>query len=380
MRVRLDNAASIVGARRVDRAARLSEPERTDEGYLVAECVVAKPGVLFYRDVTGGYFRELVTEDTLRASAASLVNKPVTLEHPSEFVNPDNIGDYGQGVVLSTRIDDEGKLIARIVVQKREALDALEGGLRELSPGYKVNVDHHPGTDPDHGDYDGIQSSRSYNHLALTERARGGPEIIIRVDAVEVDPSTAGTAGNTTEVPMRPLIAALMTLSVSKEAAEAHHDSIVAIVKDTVRNDHADEVKTAKAEAVTATERADAAEKALAEATTLETRLDWFGQRTKLEELAKTHKIEDTVKLDNAELAREILKAAKVDVDGKSDDWVSARIDFQADQPRVDSKRGEAFRRAAGGKGNGVRIDADEPKRPVTRPNHLARYHQPTAK
>jgi len=379
MQRRLDRAERIAGAWRLDRAARLSEPERTSEGYLVAECAVAQPGVLFYRQADGSWFRELVTEETLRQSADTLRNKPVTLEHPAEFVNPDNLREHLQGTVPETRIDDDGKLIARIVVQNREALDALERGVRELSPGYTVRVDHRGGTS-EHGQYDGVQMKRFYNHLAITERARGGRELVIRVDgAVEVDPfNTAGEPGTTTEVPMRPIIAALMAMDVTKEDAEKGADNVLAIAQESIKLDSAAELETANAATETEKARADKAENELKEATAFEARLDWHKARTDLEAKAAQYKVEDVEKLDNADLARAILAAAEVDCDGKSDEWVSARIDALAE--RIDSRRepGSAFKVVSI---PGKRSDSGEaPKRSVGTHRSIDRYHNTAAK
>jgi hypothetical protein len=152
---------------------------------LIVPGVAATTGILKYRESKGDIRRELVTADTLKEAAKSLVGKPVTLEHPSAGeVNPDNYQRETVGEVAEATFDeDAGKLRVLIRVKDREAIDKVQAGTRELSPGYDVELKHEPGEHDEHGEYDVIQNQRIHNHLALTEEARGEDATITRLDS-----------------------------------------------------------------------------------------------------------------------------------------------------------------------------------------------------
>lgn len=209
---RADSAdAQADASTRVQRCDRggLLRAHRTAEGYLLIEGRAARPGVLTYRNADGSTTRELVLPEELHRadSLATLGFKPVTIEHPSEPVNPDNEGALGVGNVDGeVAVEEEGGFVrVRLAVRRRDGIEAIQtDGIRELSPGYDCRIDATPGTHPVYGAYDQIQRDRRYNHLALTERARGGPEIRFRVDGAQIDPFP------TEERPMNPKILLLL--------------------------------------------------------------------------------------------------------------------------------------------------------------------------
>lgn len=387
MKVRLDRSDEF-GELRLDRGfGFLREPKRTEEGYLVTEAIVAKPGILHYRLPDGSVRRELVlpAELKLDASVSTIAHKPVTLEHPPErMLTPKTVQKRSQGTVTGeARIDDEGRLVVPLVIQGDKALAALKRGVREISPGYRCRIDSQPGTHPRYGGYDCIQRSRRYNHVAITERGRGGRDVAIRTDAaVELDPFTAGATGTSKrEVTMNPLIALLMGLGVSEEVAKDRFEDVQSTVGSQLRQDAADAVaakttaESAKTEAESkladAVQRADTAEK-------LETRLDWHKERSSLEALAGKHNVSDTDAMDNAALKRSILAKGKVNVEGKSDEWVDARLDAMIDAApvqRADSDRGAAFRAISHKTHKPVeREDSAPVKRPPTTHRSVRNY------
>lgn len=177
---------------RYDRSAAMMPAERTREGYLRVPARVAKPGVLEYRDSNGNITLELIDEDELHNadSLRSMASKPVTLEHPLEEVNPDNIsslsvGDVGERIEILS--DDGGFVQIVMVIRRRDAIEAVDDGKLEVSPGYSVTIDPTPGVHPQFGRYDAVQRNRRYNHVAIVDEARGGPTIRLRADsAVQV--------------------------------------------------------------------------------------------------------------------------------------------------------------------------------------------------
>lgn len=175
---------------RQDRAT-LRPPKIQPDGSIRVDAQIAAPGVYVY----AGGRRELVTAEVLSDPAAleTLKLRPVTLEHPDpalypRMVTPDNVaalsvGSTGEDVAL---FDGAPRFSA--VVNRRDALDWIRsrresGQPIEVSPGYFCSCDETPGVHPEFGAYDAIQVRRVYNHLALTEAARGGGDCRARLDS-----------------------------------------------------------------------------------------------------------------------------------------------------------------------------------------------------
>lgn len=149
------------------------------EGIAVKECVLP------YRRPDGSIFRELVPLETILDSAAGIAHLPLCLHHPDEKVTPDNVDRLGVGNVgADVHVEDGGFTRVHLAIRRRDAQDAVQNGTDELSLSYDTQVDHTPGVHPVHGPYDGIQRKRRYDHLALVDQARVGPDARIRVDGV----------------------------------------------------------------------------------------------------------------------------------------------------------------------------------------------------
>lgn len=157
---------------------RLSE---TPEGFLLCRDVpITRDGVLAYLDEESTItpdgsgvikmlrsIEDLSDEDTI----ASFEGKPVTIGHPGEFVGPENFRRLAVGVVQNVRVgsgDDSDKLLADLLIQDREAIQAVkEGKLRQVSCGYEVKEQE---VEPGLGRHTGIIG----NHVALVEKGRCG--------------------------------------------------------------------------------------------------------------------------------------------------------------------------------------------------------------
>ena len=162
-------------------------------GFLRIDGVAAKAGVLTYLKPDGSIVRELVTADTLfHADAlATLQGAPVTVGHPMVgLLNAENARAYSKGAVGAIR-QDGTNLAVSMTVTDSDAINAVNRGSRQLSPGYTAVMDYTPGETTDGLRYDAIQVSRTYNHLAIVDSGRGGPECKINLDgfscAVEVN-------------------------------------------------------------------------------------------------------------------------------------------------------------------------------------------------
>lgn len=169
---------------RQDRGSLLT-PRIREDGVMLVEGYAARPGVLEYKNADGTVTRELVTMETLRDSAAGLARAPLTLEHPPSDITPDNVQEYGVGDVDGeVVIQDDGYCRVKMAIRRRDAQSDVRNKVRcELSPGYHAEIDKTPGTHPEFGPYDAIQTARKYNHLAIVQDARGGNSIRIRTDS-----------------------------------------------------------------------------------------------------------------------------------------------------------------------------------------------------
>ena len=183
-------------------AAQLSERiSETPEGFLLCEGVpVARAGELLYAE------GELTAEDGSDAigakdgiikvtrgtddlfspeTIASFEGKPVTLNHPEDFVAPDNWREVAVGHMQNVREgegEDADKLLADLLITDREAIYAIKSKtMREVSLGYDAEYEQlEPGK--------GKQTNIKGNHIALVRRGRNGPSVAIRDAAPDNQP------------------------------------------------------------------------------------------------------------------------------------------------------------------------------------------------
>ena len=119
---------------------------------------------------------EVFTPDSMRSYAGA----PVTIEHPSEPVTPANWKDHAVGEVASDDIVKDGEAIrVPFMLRDAAAIDTVERGKRQISMGYNCKLDFVDGVAPDGTAYQAIQRDIRINHLAIVDRARGGPSLKI---------------------------------------------------------------------------------------------------------------------------------------------------------------------------------------------------------
>jgi hypothetical protein len=158
----------------------------TPEGFLLCQEVpVARTGEMLYgagevpvEPALDGLIRISRTpEEVFRAETlASCEGKPVTLDHPQDFVGPANFGQLSRGTMFNVRrgsgIEDD-LIIADLLVTEAEAIKAVQDdGIEEVSLGYEADYEQvSPGR--------GVQRNIVVNHVALVERGRCGPRCAI---------------------------------------------------------------------------------------------------------------------------------------------------------------------------------------------------------
>ncbi len=168
--------------------ARLSDRiSETPEGFLICQDVaITRVGDLLYAPgETPITLKEGVNYVTVSRTAddihdpetiASFEGKPVTLNHPDDFVTPDNWRELSVGVVQNVRPgkgEDADKLMADLLITDREAIYAVRSKkLREVSCGYEAEyIEDAPGK--------GRQKNIIGNHVALVPAGRCGSQCAI---------------------------------------------------------------------------------------------------------------------------------------------------------------------------------------------------------
>lgn len=136
-------------------------------GWMEVEGTAALEGVMDY----GDHF-EYVPLSTLADSIDQLVGLPVTIGHPEKLLDLETTREFQNGTVIKSWMKkDEAKI--RLRVTGPDGIQAIQKGVRELSPGYQVDIEEKPGTYQGKA-YQYVQTKRRYNHLAIVDRARGG--------------------------------------------------------------------------------------------------------------------------------------------------------------------------------------------------------------
>lgn len=179
----------------------LSPLAESADGAIHTQAIVARAGIYGYRRKDGTVKRELVLPEHLFApeSLSTLANVALTLEHPPEFLTPQNARQFSVGHVHETvdAVDapegspDFAYARVRLTARTRDAVERLKSKRKMFtSPGYSLpEYQDSPGIHPIWGAYDAIQGPRIYNHLALTDYPRGGANMLVRMDS-DSDPET----------------------------------------------------------------------------------------------------------------------------------------------------------------------------------------------
>ena len=161
--------------------------KRTADGYLVAVARVGRanniqlytgdemekpemPFVRVYRPASEVFSKDAMT---------SVAHKPMTNDHPIDGVSAvtwkrDAIGQMGD------EITKDGEFVrVPLVMMDGAAIKDYEAGKRELSLGYKADIEWTGGVTDGGEEYDAIQRNIRVNHVALVEKGRANQEFRI---------------------------------------------------------------------------------------------------------------------------------------------------------------------------------------------------------
>jgi len=158
-----------------------SKRERTPQGFLlIRDVAIARTGPQDYRadevpvepGPLGYVVIEREAEDVFDpATLVSFEGVPITNEHPTVLVTPENFKDYTVGFINNVRRGEGSQahlMLADAWIYCADAIADIESGKRQVSAGYEANyVRLEAGR--------GKQTNITGNHLAIVDRGRCGP-------------------------------------------------------------------------------------------------------------------------------------------------------------------------------------------------------------
>lgn len=123
---------------------------------------------------------EVFRDETIK----SFEGKSVTVEHPNEFVNPENYERVEVGTTHNVHRGegtDSDFLMADLLIKDKAAIAHINRDMPQISCGYDSEYEQ---TDIGHG----VQRNIVGNHVALVDRGRAGPRCAIRDSAIKSTP------------------------------------------------------------------------------------------------------------------------------------------------------------------------------------------------
>lgn len=314
---------------RYDAGGRLSKARRTSIGGARIPAALTRTGVFSYFGPDGREVREYrPAEEVFHAdSLVTLLDAPVTDDHPPGLVTPSNYRQYARGQVASEARQDGEQVTADLTVNDMELLERVDSGEKaEVSCGYRCDIDPTPGVTDTGERYDRVQRNIRYNHVAIVKRGRAGSDVRLRLDSagdVVLDTEKSmdkivldgATYPLTTAAEIQSAGAALARVA---ERAEKRVDTAEAELKQVVSKLEQAEAKLEQAE-----KRADAAEDPQ--------RIDAAVQ-ARVAFMARAKELKADVKFDSGD--REVMVACIKAVDPsfepgeRSDDALRAVFDY----------------------------------------------------
>jgi len=175
---------------RYDKGLVGTEVEETEEGYIKGRAIVTRCGVFFYKNADGSTRAELRHPDDVSVpeSLESIKMIPVVDGHPTErLVNAENSKKLSVGYTGEVVENEYPYVIANMVITDKNTVEKIKQKQRnQLSLGYTVDLL------PESGMYNGEpyefrQTNIRYNHLALVDEARAGPQARIALDGMDAE-------------------------------------------------------------------------------------------------------------------------------------------------------------------------------------------------
>lgn len=197
--------------------------EKTPQGFLRIPVSATRSGIFTYKTQDGRVIKEFRPADEVfkEDSLKTLRNAPVTLRHPPVMVGPDNVKDYMMGYLSEDIRQDGDKVLGTAIIANELAINAvMNDGMREVSCGYLADLEETPG-EVNGERYDYVQRNIRYNHLAIVDRGRAGPEVRLRLDADDAVAESMTHNPPSEEIKMAKVMLAGQEHEVDQKVADA---------------------------------------------------------------------------------------------------------------------------------------------------------------
>lgn len=148
---------------------------------------IARVGVFPYLKADGSIEMEakLPAELLADTTVESANNKPVTDDHPEEFVTQSNANKYMKGFTASNAHVDDDTLRVDMTITDAALINEINQGKQELSIGFETEIVPHKG-EYKGSVYDSVQKNIQINHVAVVERGRAGHSVRLVGDSAEM--------------------------------------------------------------------------------------------------------------------------------------------------------------------------------------------------
>jgi len=313
----------------IDEAFQPTSRTLTPEGFLCVKGVAARTGVYQYLsselDLDGPERIVNVYRPPGQVfdpeSMATFADKDVTNDHPDDLVDSTTFKEVSVGHVRGVEQDGDN-LVVDLIIKDQTAIDDIDSGKAELSPGYLAEYVEAPGIAPDGTAYEYEQRDIQINHVAVVEAARGGK--VARI----FDHKPKG-------VPMAQRKVFLdskksRSIILDEEAASVVEDAVAALQKFAdEESDRADKAEATKDEAEEKLEEAKKETSDAAIGARVKSTLDTIALAAKVVKSFDAKGLVSPLEIKRAAMAQ--LKPTR-DWAGKSEAYVLAAFDAAADE------------------------------------------------
>lgn len=309
----------------LDEAFKPTSRTRTPEGYLCVKGIAARTGVYQYvsteLDLPGPArivnvykpAEELFSPESM----ATAIDKDVTNDHPEDLVDSTTFREVSVGHARGYEQDGENAVVD-MIIKDQSAIDDIESGKAELSPGYTAEYVPEAGIAPDGQSYEYVQRIIKYNHFAVVDAARAGKVARIFDHKPKGIPPMATRKVFLDSKKSRSVI-------LDEETATVVEDAVSGLMKTLDEaNERADKAEAAKDEAE---EKAEEAKKATSDAAIgerVKLTLDTIASASKIVKNFDSKGLVSPLEIKRAALAQ--LKPAR-DWSGKSEAYITAAFD-----------------------------------------------------
>ena len=150
---------------------------KTQDGYYQGNVVCTGVGVFKYLGDDRKFVGRLRDVEDVKAATKTINCIPVTLQHPNEPVNVDNVDDLQVGMTANDASFDGLNNHVTVTITGKKAIEAIDKGeVKAFSMGYKCNVVDNDGV------WQGVHHDQQqkdivYNHIALVKNGRAGDKV-----------------------------------------------------------------------------------------------------------------------------------------------------------------------------------------------------------